>query len=70
MAEGCQEKLDLEFILWVWNYSRTSRPRVVKLLREQAAGKQVVWLHSRREVEQFLAADFKPATVNEEAASV
>jgi len=56
MAEGCSEKLDLEFILWIWNYSRTSRPRVVRLLREQAAEKQVVWLRSRREVEQFLAA--------------
>jgi len=56
MAEGCHEKLDLEFILWVWNYSRRSRPRVVKLLAEHAEGKQVVWLRSPREAERFLLA--------------
>ena len=55
MAEGCHEKLDLDFILWVWNYSRRSRPRVVKLLREQCDGKEIVWLRSRREVRNFLA---------------
>ena len=55
MAEGCNEKLDLDFILWVWNYSRRSRPKVIKLLREQAEGKEVVWLRSHREVQQFLA---------------
>ena len=54
MAEGCNEKLDLDFILWVWNYSHRSRPKVIKLLREQGEGKQVVWLRSRREVRKFL----------------
>ena len=55
MAEGCHEKLDLDLILWVWNYSRKSKPKVVKLLREQCNGKQVIWLRSRREVENFLS---------------
>ena len=55
MAEGCPEKLDLEFVLWVWNYPRQTRPKVAKLLREQSDGKQIVWLRSRREVEKFLA---------------
>ena len=55
MAEGCPEKLDPEFVLWVWNYPRRTRPKVAKLLREQSDGKQIVWLRSRREVEKFLA---------------
>ena len=55
MAEGCNEKIDLDFLLWVWNYSRRSRPKVVKLLREQAGEKEVVWLRSRREVQNFLS---------------
>jgi adenylate kinase family enzyme len=54
MAEGCAEKLDLEFISWVWNYSSRSRPRVMKLLDEQAQSKQVVWLRSQADVERFL----------------
>ena len=55
MTEGCNEKLDLDFILWVWNYSRRSRPKVVRLLREHSNGKRVVWLRSRRDVRNFLA---------------
>lgn len=54
MAEGCNEKLDLEFIDWVWNYSSRSRPRVLKLLEEKKASKKIVWLRSNAEAEQFL----------------
>jgi len=55
MAEGCPEKLDWEFVLWVWNYPRRTKPKVVKLLRERCEGKETVWLRSRAEVERFLA---------------
>ena len=61
MAEGCDEKLDLEFVSWVWNYSRTSRPKVVRLLAENAECKRVVWLRSNAEVEEFLAAQANTA---------
>lgn len=54
MAERCSEKLDLEFVLWVWNYPRRTKPKVVKLLREQGAGKKIVWLRSRGDVEKFI----------------
>lgn len=55
MAEGCYEKIDLEFVSWVWNYSRRSRPKVIRLISECAETKQIVWLNSRAEVEKFLA---------------
>lgn len=54
MAEGCHEKLDLEFIRWVWNYPNRSRPRVIKLLNENKAAKTIVWLRSNDDVERFL----------------
>ncbi len=54
MAEGCNEKLDREFISWVWNYSHRSRPRVIKLLNENSESKKVVWLRSKADVERFL----------------
>ena len=54
MSEGCNEKLDLDFIDWVWNYSKRSRPRVVKLLNENSETKKVVWLRSRADAERFL----------------
>ena len=54
MAEGCNEKLDSEFISWIWNYSSRSRPKVVKLLNENQARKKIVWLRSNSDVERFL----------------
>ena len=54
MSEGCHEKLDLEFIDWVWRYSQRSRPKILKLLNEHSETKKVVWLRSNAEVESFL----------------
>jgi adenylate kinase family enzyme len=64
MAEGCDESLNLEFVSWVWNYPRRSRPEVIKLLQEQAGDKQIFRLRSRNEVKKFLA-DHKKAQRNE-----
>lgn len=55
MAEGCPEKLDWEFVRWVWTYTDRSRPKVVKLLREHAETKRIVWLRSRADVQKFLS---------------
>ena len=54
MAEGCNEKIDWSFVEWVWNYSRRSRPKVMRLLREHSTTKQIIWLRSRADVEKFL----------------
>jgi len=62
MGEGCPEKLDWEFIRWIWGYSRTSRPKVVRLLREHSSSKQIVWLRSTAEVETFLASQVNGPT--------
>lgn len=55
MAEGCQERLSLEFMRWVWGYSKRTRPKVLELLKESAQSKSVVWLRTRADVERFLA---------------
>jgi len=55
MAEGCDEKFDLKFLHWVWTFPSGSRPKVVALIDELAAGKRVVRLRSDAEVERFLA---------------
>lgn len=59
MSEGCHEKLDLEFLDWVWGYSRRSRPKIVKMLRENSEIKKIVWLRSNADVERFLASQGK-----------
>ena len=54
MSEGCNEKIDLEFLGWIWSYTNRSRPKIVRLLQEHSASKRVVWLRSDNEVKRFL----------------
>ena len=53
MAEGCREKLDLEFIAWVWNYRKSSRARAFAEI-EKLNNQRVVILKNRKEVAEFL----------------
>ncbi len=54
MADGCPERLSWEFIVWIWNYPKRTRRKVVKMLESDSEDKNVIWLRSRREVEAFL----------------
>ena len=60
MAGGCRERFSPEFALWVWNYSRRTRPKVLKLLESDSHGQRIVRLQSQAEVEKFLAAQGTP----------
>jgi len=54
MAEGCNEKIDLEFLNWVWNFPKRGRSRILDDLRG-LSGKSVYILKSKRQAESFLA---------------
>lgn len=56
MAEGCDEKIDLEFLRWVWDYPKRARPGVLKMLKERARDKRVFVLRKQDEIESFLTA--------------
>lgn len=60
MAEGCRERLTLEFILWIWNYPSRTRPKIVRLLESNLEEKRVVWLRSQSDVKRFLAMQATP----------
>ncbi len=53
MAVGCPERLDLEFLEWVWNYPKRSRPRILAEL-SGFSGKEIITLRSAREAEDFI----------------
>lgn len=55
MAEGCNERLSLEFLLWIWNYGRRTRPKVLKLLESNQKEKEIIRLRSQSDVERFLS---------------
>jgi adenylate kinase family enzyme len=55
MAPGCPERIDLEFLRWIWDYPRRSRPRVMQTIEAARQGRRVVILRSEAEVAEFLA---------------
>ena len=53
MGRGCKEKIDLEFLVWVWNYNKKHQQRYYKLLNEAEHAETIV-LKNRRAVKMFL----------------
>ncbi len=55
IAPGCPEKIDLEFLRWIWDFPRTKRPSILKKLEAQSnKGTRVIHLRSPRDVNRFL----------------
>lgn len=54
MAEGCNEKIDLQFLLWVWNYPKRSKPRREELFKKYGDGKTIIRLTSQKAADEFL----------------
>jgi adenylate kinase family enzyme len=53
MGEGCPERIDFEFLKWVWNYNKIKRERNYRLLNEAEHAETIV-LKNRRAVKKFL----------------
>ena len=54
LSEDCPEKIDWDFIKWIWDYPRTRRPAILRFLEKQKSMKNVFVLQGQREVEAFL----------------
>lgn len=54
MRKGCVERIDFQFLKWVWNYPKDKRPAILKKIKALSNEKQVVILHSPKEVSEFL----------------
>ncbi|HEY1812855.1 MAG TPA: hypothetical protein VGG74_10945 [Kofleriaceae bacterium] len=55
MADDCPEKIDVEFVRWLWRYHDHHRPGVLEQIGNFAHGRTVVTLRDRREIERWLA---------------
>ena len=53
MGEGCPERIDLEFLKWVWNFNKNKRESYYKMLNE-VEGIETIVLKNRRAVKLFL----------------
>ncbi|QOR64856.1 DNA topology modulation protein [Cytobacillus suaedae] len=54
MREGCNEKIDLSFIKWIWGFPKTQRPNVLTKLEQLSTNKEIIVLKSPKEVQRFL----------------
>ena len=53
MGEGCPERIDLDFLKWVWNFNKNKRESYYKMLNEVENVETIV-LKNRRAVKLFL----------------
>lgn len=54
MAPGCPEKIDFEFLHYIWTFERLSSPRVEQNLERYGEGIPLLTLHSRDDMNQLL----------------
>ncbi len=55
MAPGCDEKIDLVFLAYIWNWDRDTRPRVEAAIERYAPDIPLIRLTSDAEIETFVA---------------
>lgn len=56
LNEDCPEKIDWDFIQWIWDYPRTRKPIILRFLEKLGRTKDVYILHNQREINEFLKA--------------
>lgn len=54
LAEGCTEKIDLDFLRWIWGYPNRTEPRIERILTEYNDRITLHILKNSREIEDFL----------------
>ena len=54
MADGLQDKLDLEFLMWIWTFPQKRRPTILGMLEALPTTTTVVRLRSRIQVHDYL----------------
>lgn len=54
MTEGCIEKFDLEYLKWIWKFTKKSRPQIFKRIEKFGTHAKFVRLTSEKDVKNFL----------------
>jgi len=61
MAAGCIEKIDWEFLRFIWTFEEKFVPRIISGMAEHGPDVPVLQLKSRREVRELLDLLHAPA---------
>ena len=54
MADGCPERFDLGFFIWIWGYNKRNRAKYYALFERLKDEKEIIVFTNYREVERFL----------------
>ncbi|MGY3445449.1 MULTISPECIES: P-loop NTPase family protein [unclassified Bradyrhizobium] len=54
MAEGCPEKIDLEFFRYVWTYRQQQRPKLLEYFKELRPDQALVCFTDRAQADHYL----------------
>lgn len=54
LNEECPEKLDWAFFVWVWNYKKKNRTRVMEKLESVKGQKEIIIVKTRKQVKELM----------------
>lgn len=54
MAEGCEERFDLEFFKYIWHFPETKKPHILARLNELPDNKKLFHFTNPKQVKAFL----------------
>jgi adenylate kinase family enzyme len=54
LAEDCPEKIDRDFLEWIWHYPSTRRPAILRFLKRLESSKNIIVLKGQHEIERFV----------------
>lgn len=62
LAPGCPERIDIDFLRYIWSFNRVQRPRILRQLAEHGMHLQPIVIRRDADARAFLAT--VPATVH------
>lgn len=54
MGAGCEERVDLQFFKWIWEYPKSKRPAILKRIDQFNKDKRIIILKTPNEVQRFI----------------
>ncbi len=54
MAPGCPERIDFEFLRYVWTYRQQQRPKLLEFFEGLRADQALICFNSRKQAERYL----------------
>ncbi|WP_379138860.1 DNA topology modulation protein [Paenibacillus sp. sgz500958] len=55
MNEECPERIDFEFIQWVWNYRKRGRKKTLLRLEQLKDQKEIMIINNRKQLKEFIS---------------